>query len=382
MKNKITLLLFAITMSIGCRTTDKNIDSTLFYEDCQSTIDSIYSANPKSVGIMIHIESPINNLSWSSSIGYSNKDQKTKLSSDQPALIASCIKTYVSASILRLQELNLLSIEDSISKHLTAETIRLFEDDGYDFNKIKIKHLLSHTSGIKDYADTEYIEWIDNNKKHRWTREEQLKLTVKKGDPLGDPEDIWSYADANFLLCTEIIESNTKKPFYTSMRNLLEYEELGLRDTWFPTLEKPSTTTKPMVHQYWGLKNWDSHNHDISWDLYGGGGIATTTEELAKFYYNLFQGNIIEDTITLNKIFTKITPSNNEDTKYYLGLGEGSSNGLTYYTHGGFWGTTVLYIPKLETSIAVYILEKDKSDLKEEAIYLVINQLKKHLKRN
>ena len=113
MKNEILLLFALIVISIGCRNAGENINATPFYSDCQATIDSIYITNPKSVGIMIHIESPKNNLSWSGCSGYSNKDQKIKLAYDQPALIASSIKTYVSASILRLQELGLLSIEDS-----------------------------------------------------------------------------------------------------------------------------------------------------------------------------------------------------------------------------------------------------------------------------
>lgn len=308
-----------ITSIVGCRTSNKNNDTASFFSDCQSAIDSVYTSNPESIGIMVHIESPENNLSWSGCSGYSNKDERNKLTPDQPALIASCIKPYISTSILRLQELGILTIDDSISRHLSEETIQLFEKAGYDFDSIKIKHLLSQTSGIKEYANSDYLQRVNNSKKHRWTREEQLRLTASKGKPLGSPEEVWSYSDANFLLCTEIIESNTSKPFYTAIRDLLKYKDLGFKNTWFPTLEKPNPNTKPMVHQYWSSWKWDSYEMDPSFDLYGGGGIATTTEELAKFSYNLFQGNIIADTLTLNKIFTKILPSDGEDTSYFLG---------------------------------------------------------------
>lgn len=383
MKKLFILLLTVITISIGCRKENKNIATTLFYSNCQATIDSIQSSDPESVGIMVHLESPQNNLSWSGCTGYSNKNQKIKLSSDQPALIASTIKPYISATILRLEELGLLTLKDPISKHLTEKTIRTFENVGYNFDNIKIKHLLTQTSGIKEYADRDYIEWINKNQKHRWTRDEQLRLTASKGKPLGNPEDVWSYSDANFLLCTEIIESNTKKPFYKAIRKLLKYEDLGFRNTWFPTLEEPNKTTKPLVHQYWSSWNWDSYDMDPSFDLYGGGGIATTTEELAKFAFNLFQGNIIEDSTTLNKIFTKIIPSDGKDTEYLLGLGEGSINEFKYYWHGGFWGTNVLYFPELETSLAVYVLDKDKSQLVYDQVpNLIVKQLLKHLNIN
>ena len=382
MKNQTILLLFVIIISIGCRATDTGIDTTLVYAECQASIDSIYSANPKSVGIMVHVESPKNNLSWSGCSGYSNKDQSIKLACDQPALIASSIKPYVATTILRLQEQNKLTIEDPIGIHLTEKTAKLFQTDGYDLDAIRVKHLLSHTSGIYNYANGAYLDMIQNNKLHRWTRDEQLNLSIEMGSPLGSPADTFVYADANYLLATEIIETVSDLPFYSAMRKLLKYEELGLEDTWFPTLEKPNPTTKKLVHQYWSSREWDSYDIDPSFDLYGGGGIASTTSDIAQFAYSLFQGKIIEDTTIFNKIFTQIIPSNGEDMGYYLGLGEGTSNGLTYYGHGGFWGTTVLYFPELEASIAVYILDRDQFHLRKQVTNAVVKQIANHLERD
>jgi D-alanyl-D-alanine carboxypeptidase len=51
-----------------------------------------------------------------------------------------------------------------------------------------------------------------------------LELTIKTGGPLGIPETTFSYADANYLLLTEIIEQITQKPFYSAMRELLYYK--------------------------------------------------------------------------------------------------------------------------------------------------------------
>jgi len=361
----------------SCATTKIESSRNNKYVEFQTIIDSIYQSNPKSIGIMVHIESPNKEISWSGSIGYSDYNLKTNLTPDQPALIASSIKTYISATILRLQEQNKLSIEDAIKNHLTNRTIKLFESDGYDLDRIKIKHLLSHTSGIEDYANEDYLNWVDKNQKHRWTRDEQLELTIKVGNPLGKPEDIFNYADANYLLCTEIIENVTKEPFYESMRELLNYDELGFSNTWFPTLEPKNKQTKSLVHQYWGEKNWDSYHHDISWDLYGGGGIATTTKELAQFSYSLFNGKIIKDKNTLNQIFTPIETKDGKDNKYGLGLSIGNVKGYTSYGHGGFWGTIVLYFPKMDTSIAVFILERDERILRKTVLEKLVLELTK-----
>ena len=190
---KYIYLLISLLILQSCATTKIKGSRINDYAKYQSVIDSIYQYNPKSIGIMVHIESPKKGISWSGSVGYSDANRKINLTPDQPALIASCTKTYISATILRLQEQNKLSIEDAIKNHLTNRTIKLFESDGYDLESIKIKHLLSHTSGIEDYANDDYLNWVDKNQKHRWTRDEQLELTIKVGSPLGMPEDIFIF---------------------------------------------------------------------------------------------------------------------------------------------------------------------------------------------
>ena len=367
---KIFTLTFLGFLSLNSWVYAQSVETKL-----QAIIDSIYTANPTSVGIMIHVESPNHKLSWSGSAGYADAEEKTELMPDQPALIASSIKPYIAATILRLVELGKLSIEDPIHERLSKETIELFKSDGYVLDRIKIKNLLSHTSGIEGYDKMEFLDWIGDHPSYRWSRDELLRQAVKMGDPLGGPEDVYHYADANYLLCTEIIERVTNKPFYASIRELLKYDEFDFDDTWFPTLEEKNKTTKSLIHQYWGEKNWDSYKIDISWDLYGGGGIATTTEEIAQFYHHLFNGRIIENEIVFKQLFTEVKTKDGKERKYYLGISEGQIMGFKSYGHGGFWGTLAVYLPELDSSIAVFISERDKRVLRQEVANRIIDLL-------
>ena len=221
-------------------------------------------------------------------------------------------------------------------------------------------HLLSHTSGIYCYWDDTYVDFVNKYPKHRWTRNEQLERAITVGNPLGKPGETFEYADVNYLLLSEIIEVVTGQPFYQVMRELLLYKELNLNSIWIPILEETPKGVKPLVHQYYEKYNWDSYNLDPSWDLYGGSGIACTTSDLARFSYDLFHSNIIKDTATLNLIFTKINTKDTTQNSYHLGLVEYSYRGFKGFGHDGFWGTVVVYFPKLDTSIAICFRERKK----------------------
>lgn len=360
-----------ILLSLGLMITQFSFSQSL-EEQLKTALDSVYQAHPSSIGLMVHVESDSKNISWSGAIGRADKANKKALEPDQPALIASSIKTYVSASILRLVEEGKLSIDSPIKKLLSKRTACRFKRDGYDLNAILVKHLLSHTSGVYDYANEDYINFQIENKDHRWTRNEQLKRTVKTGDPVGNPGETFNYSDANFLLLTEIIEGITKKPFYEAMRELLKYDELGIEHTWFPTLEDQPANTKKLVNQYWTSFGMDSEEIDISWDLYGGGGIACPTKDIALFSYHLFNHNIIKNDSVLNLIYTKIPTRDSVQVKYYMGLSEDDFFGMPAFGHGGFWGTVVLYFPDLDTSIAVFVLERDERKLRRDVMEAMV----------
>jgi D-alanyl-D-alanine carboxypeptidase len=84
--------------------------------------------------------------------------------------------------------------------------------------------------------------------------------------------------------------------------------------------------------------------------------------------YLLFNGEIIKDPETFNLIFTKIPTKDPEPSNYYLGIASYEFRELEAYGHGGFWGTIALYFPEIETSIAVFVLEKDKAELRYEIV--------------
>jgi len=338
-------------------------------------LDSTYSKNQDAIGIMIHVEAPDKNISWTYAVGSADKSGKVEIDKNQPVLIASNTKTYLSATILKLVENKKLQLNQSITNVISEKTKKLLLKSGYNLDKMTVRNLLSHTSGITDYVTDSYFSFVGKNPDHQWTRDEQIRLAMKTAKPL-EPGKTFVYGDINYLLLSEIIEKKTGKSFYIAIRDLLDFKKLNLNATWFVDLEKKPANALTLAHQYSSTYDWDSFELNHSWDLYGGGGLASTTKDLALFFQYLFEGKIIKDKKILSQIYTYRNPRD-ANNNYCLGLYNFPSfHGNKGYYHGGWWGTDVMYLPELNTTISVFTLLKEKRDLNPEISHQIINALK------
>jgi D-alanyl-D-alanine carboxypeptidase len=351
MKQLITSIL---TCAVGLTAMAQTMPERL-----KACVDSFYAADPKTNGVLVYVESPDKHLGWSYAAGYADKTPNIPLEADQPVLTASNTKTYVAATILKLVEHGKFQLQQPIDQLISTVTRDKMVKDGYKTTEITVRQLLSHISGITDYVDEDYKTFVNTHRKYEWTRDEQIDRAMKK-KAFAAPGDSFRYADINYLLLTEIIEKSTGKPFYKAMRSLLDYKHNNLRQTWFTKLEDAPKNMKPMAHQYWDHYPWDSYDLDPSWDLYGGGGIVATAHDMGHFFQLLFTGELVTDKKTLAEMYTDV-PSKSA-TNYCLGVRKLSVAGETAYYHGGFWGTDVAYFPRLNTSVAIVILERSERE--------------------
>lgn len=321
----------------------------------RQVVDSVYAAHTGAVGFLVHVEAPGRYISWNYAVGDADRITQQPLLTSQPVLIASNTKPYVAATILRLVEQGCVQVDQPIEKLLRAETEQQLSAAGYQTEKITLRHLLSHTSGIRDYVDEGYFQLIGMHKDHAWTRDEQITRAARAGLPYAAPGDTFRYADINYLLLTEVIETCTQKPFYEAIRSLLDLKKHRLRNTWFIKLEKTPKKSAALAHQYWDKYGWDTYDLDPSWDLYGGGGMAATVKDMALFFRWLFEGKIIQNKDVLAQMYQDVPP--NLEVNYCLGIRKISIAGFTGYNHGGGLGTDVVYIPELDATIAVAVLE-------------------------
>lgn len=378
--SKTALIFFSVIftfITLSCKNEIKASKQQISTIDFQPILDSIYNNNKNCIGLMVHIEAPNKRISWTGAVGVVDTVTKKALQKDNPILIASNTKTYMAAAILRLVEENKTTLNNPIAPLISQKSREVLEEHGYNLEAIKLKHLLSHTSGIFDYAGSgKFFEFIEKRPNYRWTRDEQIKLAVTSGKPLGEAGMVFSYSDTNYLLLSEIIETITRKNFFIALRELLSFKELHLNTTWFSTLEDYPKNVKPLAYQYSSSERVNSYTLDHSFDLYGGGGLAATPKDLALFLHNLFTNKIFKDPETLKKMYDESIPEKAQENNYFFGLSYIEFDKIKGLGHNGYWGTAVNYFPELNTTIAVAVLERDQDSLRLELNRSILNKLK------
>jgi D-alanyl-D-alanine carboxypeptidase len=294
---------------------------------------------------MLRAVAPRLGLTWEKALG-------TPHDTSQTLRIASNTKTYIAAATLRLVEDGRLDLDLPVAGHLLPESRRLLKSGGYDLQAITPRMLLQHTSGVYDYAsDERYLERVATQPDHRWTRHEQLAMAMAGGAAYGKPGERYHYSDTGYVLLGEVLETTTGQPMPEALRNLLGFESLGIAHTWFETLEpEPADAPARLVQWFDGV---EVATLDASSDLFGGGGLVSTLEDMTRFYRALLQGEVFRRPGTLA---TMLEPSPQSiasgEGGYGMGLGRMMIDGQACHGHGGFWGTEAWHCPGVDVTVA------------------------------
>jgi D-alanyl-D-alanine carboxypeptidase len=300
-------------------------------------------------GILVNVYSPDKNIYWSGAAGFSDRYEKTDLRPDQTFRIASVSKTYTAATVLRLWEEGKLNLDDPITVHISSEHAQILKEGGYQADQITIRHLLTHSGGLADHTNSSLYTYETLINRPVWTRTDQVRDLVRFKTPAGAPGEKFSYSDTGYILLGEIIENSTGKFWGEAAIELLRLRELGMKNTYPEAFDGDYSGKR--IHQYYeGADTYDFHP---SHDYYGGGGLLSTVSDLSRFYYSLFHNQVFTHHSTLDTLLSTVSYASAPALDYRMGIWKIDINGMTAFTHTGFYGTQVIFIPEMNTTIAV-----------------------------
>jgi D-alanyl-D-alanine carboxypeptidase len=323
--------------------------------ELQAKMDEEIAANPTIPGQLLTVIAPSAGVDVDLAAGVVDFASGSPLEPGAAFRIASVTKTFTAAAVLRLVEMGEVDLDASIEQYVSAESVAILKADGYATHRITVRQLLLHTSGIADFAgrNPAYALALFDNPSRVWTRAEQIQFAVDTADPVGEPGAQYSYSDTGYSLLGEMIQRRTGQNLGAAVRSLLNYERLGLTATYWEQFE-PVPAGAFMAHQYFGEVDITAMLHPTA-DLYGAGGLVSTTRDLAVFYRALLRGEVFESSDMLDIMLT--IPETNLKAEAGLmdaamGIYRLSGDGLICWTHSGSWGGIVLYCPALDIAIA------------------------------
>jgi D-alanyl-D-alanine carboxypeptidase len=307
--------------------------------------------HPSIPGIIVAASSPRMGLEWEGAMGVLDRNGKEPLRSSDAFSIASVTKVFTSATVFRAIEEGKFGLYDPIGSLLSAETAAVLKKDGYDIDRITVFQLLTHTSGIYDFAtDKNWGNTIRSNPMRNWSRLEQIEYATEHGDKMFEPGADYSYSDTGYSLLSEIVERGTGMPFHEAVASLIDYKRLGLDHTHFDKLEAPLPGER-RAQQYVGVIN--ANQRDPSTDLYGAGGIITTAGDLVRFIRPLMQGKIFKEPATLSASLLVPSVGKARVREHSALLYTATFGKRTCWVHSGWWMVELVYCPDIDLALAV-----------------------------
>lgn len=262
--------------------------------------------------------------------------------------IASVTKTFTAAAVLRLVEQGSLSLDDTLVSAGTPDgLLGLLRADGYAVDTITVAQVLNHSSGLFDYAfgdGSPYVSVVTADPSHVWTRDEQVAFAMDHGDPVGAPGQAMAYSDTGYVVLGAIIEARTGRSLGEAYTSLLHFDALGMDHTYLQTAGSSPRST--LVGQRFG--DIAVAAIDPSVDLFGGGGLVSTTHDLAVFFRALWGGGVFDDAAT----WATLTAITGPDPATAQGIFRAPIGAVECWFHNGFWGVEVFTCPSIDVTFA------------------------------
>ncbi|MEO8449694.1 MAG: serine hydrolase domain-containing protein [Gemmatimonadota bacterium] len=233
--------------------------------------------------------------------------------------IGSVTKQFTAASILLLQEQGKLSLDDDITKYFPK-----FPTHG---NKVTVRHLLNHTSGIKGYTEMPSFRLIGLQ-----TLPQDTLIALVAREPFdfktGDEE---IYNNSAFFMAGKIIEKVSGMSYADFVEKNL-FAKAGMKDSYYCS-EK--TIHKNHAHGY----DSDSTGLVIKGFLvqlwpYAAGSLCSSAADLAAWNQALHGGKILSPD-SYKAMTTRSKLNDGSEIGYGLGIALVDIDGRRAIHHGG-----------------------------------------------
>jgi CubicO group peptidase (beta-lactamase class C family) len=274
--------------------------------------------------------------------------------------IASVSKSLTASAVLLLEQDGALSVDDSVSKYLAG-----LPDT---WKTMTIRHLLSHTAGVKDHFRDfpKYPPILD--RRLAYTEDEYLKAHIDA--PLNfAPGAEWAYSGGGYVVLGAVIAKASGRPYREFMQDRV-FRPLGMEHTHVISL---ADVISNRASGYWfregSLRNggYTGQAHISGPDV----AVMTTATDLAKWLIAVSTPRLWTPA-SRDAMWTRTTLADGRDAVrfpigggYGLGFGVGNYRRYRMIGHGGSlvngFMSALLFIPEKHVGVVVLTNQYDSS---------------------
>ncbi|BAV06445.1 CubicO group peptidase, beta-lactamase class C family [Filimonas lacunae] len=306
---------------------------TIEAQNLENAVDTIILRDfkdkdgPGGVFMIAHHGKPV----YQKAFGKANLELGDDLTTDNVFQLGSMTKQFTAVAILMLEQQGKLSVGDPVSKYIS---------DYPNGNKITIHHLLTHTSGIKDFTKMKSLADIAQ-------KEMTPKMMVDffKDEPVDfAPGEKFDYNNAGYVLLGYLIELVSGEKYEEYIRGHI-FDKVGMTRSYYASDRK---VIKGRAYGYQKKESGYVNKTVINFSVpFSSGSLMSTISDMLK-WQNALNKNILLDTAETRKAFSRYKLNNGEEFSYGYGWHIRDINKVPTREHGGSifgFKTMAVYIP-------------------------------------
>lgn len=352
----LVMIAMASVAAGPARTAHAQVVSAGAEAQLQALLDSVRSAG-KWPGASLAVALPDGRV-ISVVSGQSDTVRRVPMRVTDRLLQGSVGKTYVAAVALQLVAEGKLDLDAPVSKYLGEEQ---WFDSLPNARSISVRQLMNHTSGLVRYEFAPATAAMLKAQPFKvWAPRDRLAIIFGTEAPFAAGKG-WEYSDTNYIVLGMIIERLAGGPYYDELRRRI-LVPLNLSNT-VPS-DRPDVPG--LVNGYAGPANelggYDASmvdgrmavNPQFEWT---GGGIASTTGDLARWAKLLYEGKAFPPAL-LAQMIDGVPAALGPGARYGLAtILRDTPLGPTY-GHSGFfpgYATEMMYWPSTKLAVAIQV---------------------------
>jgi CubicO group peptidase (beta-lactamase class C family) len=251
--------------------------------------------------------------------GLADLEHNAPLSPSSPFYMASVSKQFTAMSILLLAEDGKLALTDPVRKYIP-------ELPEYA-SGITIYHLLTHTSGVRDYLALGFLAGLpaefvftDGGMLHMLARQAALNF---------EPGTDYLYSNSGYVLLSLIVKKVAQKSLNEFAQERI-FGPLGMKATRFQHDHSMLIPGKALGYQ---RREGVWHTANSMLDVVGDGGLYSTVDDMVRWAENFDKPKV--GAVALTAMQTQAKLSSGKEIEYGMGLAPSAYRGLRIVEHGG-----------------------------------------------